>query len=190
MTMTPTVSPAIKSALKPSFDVRGSQPRMGRAWRAAFSHFWGQVVCSSSSFEEHGPCKKVVAWPQAACRPDTVSWSGSFRNPKPTAWPRDSSTVFVGSSTTYNDSSSPVPEGDGRGASLPSSAPWLARAVSATYCMVLFAGFRCGFQMSVAGECLLLCCVCPQRSSAQLGASLVDECRRSRELCTLPTSDV
>merc|ERR1711965_600621 len=47
---------------------------------------------------------------------------------------------------------------------------------------MLLAGYRCGFQMSVAGECLLLCCVCPQRSSAQLGASLVDECRRSGQV--------
>merc|ERR1719379_2936049 len=169
MTMTPTVRPAIKSALNPSFDVLGSQPRIGKACLAAFSHFWGHVVSSSSSLDEQGPCKNVVAWPHAACKPETVSWSGSFLSPKPTAWPRDSSTVLVGSSTTYNDSSSPVPEGDGRGASLPSSAPWLARAVSATYCMMLFAGFRRGFQMSVAGECLLLCCaILSQRSSAQL----------------------
>mmetsp|Transcript_11905 Transcript_11905/g.35483 ORF Transcript_11905/g.35483 Transcript_11905/m.35483 type:complete len:207 (-) Transcript_11905:15-635(-) len=131
MTMTPTVKPATRSALKPGLSVAGSHVITGKV-RSAQAAKPSQKDLGLSSWPP--PSSEAVTLLQAAPTPPGRA-SGSGRSWSLMASPRLASTDSVGSSITYVVSSSSA---SGASTSLSStpSAPWAVRAWSATYCML------------------------------------------------------
>ena len=160
-----------------------------RACLRPFGHFWGQVVFSSSSVDEQGPVKTSSPFGRTRRVNQNGLPVGVLPSPSPRPGPGTLPRPWSGAQP-HSDFVARV-RGRRPRRSLPSSAPWLARAVSATYCIV---DWRVGGLGSLrfSNECRWRVSLAVLRTSlAVVGAArrfAVNECRRCGTLTIAPKS--